>query len=199
MEYFASAIKKGVAGPVLLEKALIKKGNIPLLLAITSHKETQDIRSFVLEAGAWFQNHAAQKLREKATSLGNDRETLFEALLEEKKIADLRERSEKGEISFAFCAGNCALISGPCACLLQSSFGRVSATALFYSGDDIIILEEGATLVLAGSKTSITDDRERLECLFFARDEESLERALREVSEDQTDIGMICIKTGSSV
>ena len=194
MEYFASAIKKGVAGPVLLEKALIKKGNIPLLLAITSHKETQDIRSFVLEAGAWFQNHAAQKLRKKATSPGNDRETLFEALLEEKKIADLRERSEKGEISFAFCAGNCALISGSCACLLQSSFGRVSASAVFSSGEDTVILREGATIVLTGSQTLITEDRDKLECIFNAGDEQTLERSIREVSEEFADISMISIK-----
>ena len=198
MEYFASAIKKGEAGPVLLEKAFIKRGNIPLLLAITCHKETQDLRSFVLEAGAWFQNHAAQKLRKKATSPGNDRETLFEELLEEKKIADLRERSEKGEISFAFCADNSALISGPCAYLLQSLFGRVSASAVFSPEDDIVAMEKGAVILLAGSKTTVTDDRERLECLFSARDEKSLEKSVREVSADLRDISMICIKTGST-
>ena len=198
MEYFASAIKKGFAGPVLLEKAVIKYGNTQVLLAVVCHEETPDIKSFILETGAWFQNHAVPKLRKKATSAGKGIRDVFEALLEEDEAAAMRERSEKGEISFAFCADNSALISGPCAYLLQSLFGRVSASAVFSPEDDIVAMEKGAVILLAGSKTTVTDDRERLECLFSARDEKSLEKSVREVSADLRDISMICIKTGST-
>ncbi len=194
MEYIASAVKKGTAGSVLFEKALIKKGNIPVLLAITCHEETSDLKSFILETGAWFQNHAVERVREKITSQGNGSEEAFESLLGEETIAAMRQKSEKREISLALCVGGRALISGEHAYLLQSSFGRVSAAAMFYPGDDEIIVREGATIVLTGSETSITEDRDKLECLFNAKDEEKLDRSVREVSEESADISMICIK-----
>lgn len=194
MEYFASAIKKGAAGPVLLEKALIKKSNIPLLLAITCHEDTQDLKDFILEAGAWFQNHAATKLRKKVISFERGSEEAFESLLGEEQIAAMREKSEKGEISFAFCVGAGALISGSCAWLLQSSFGKVSAALMFPSEEDTVILSEGASIVLTGSGTSITEDRDKLECIFNAKDEQTLERSVREATEELADISMISIK-----
>lgn len=196
MVLFTSEIKKTGGGSLLLEKAVIKKGEIPVLLAVVCKDDDPERKNLLRDMGAWFQNKVVANIGKCAISLKKDVESAFEELCGDDEIEILKKKSGMGELSFVLCAGRNAFVSGENAYLIQQRFGSISAETVMDFSEDRFLLEEGAAVIITDGKNSLSEDKNRLECLFSAGNENALERSVREVSEGLSNISIICIKVG---
>ncbi len=194
MVLLASEIKKAGGGSLLLEKAVIKKGEIPVLLAVVCKDANPERKNMLRDMGVWFQNKVVANIGKSALSLKKDVESAFEELCSDGEAEALRKKSEAGELSYMLCAGRNALVSGENAFLIRRSFGSISSEAVTDYSEDRFLLEEGAEVLLTDGKYSFSEDKNKLDCLFSAGNENALERSVREVTEDLSNISIICIK-----
>ena len=194
MVLFTLEVKKECGGSLLLEKATIKKGEIPVLLAVVCQKGGSAQKETLRDAGAWFQNKAVANIQKNALSLKKDVDNTFEKLCGENEISILKKQAEAGELSFVFCAGENAVAGGEGTYILQQRFGSAAAAEALPEG--LFSLGEGATILLTDGNCPFLNDKNKLECLFSASNEDALERSVREVSEGLSDMSFICIKVG---
>ncbi len=194
MKYIASEIKNTKGVSLLVEKAAIKKTNTPLIMAALIVGEGKEERELLRDLGAWFQSKVVSELADRISRASFSRDELSSFIEEyyDDSCGKIPEDLLK-KTSFAFCIDDNAFVSGENAFILQNQFGRIVSVPATCYEDGMIKLDEGACIILTNGDSGIPGDKECLDCLMEAADEDSLSRAVREVSERYPS-ALICIK-----
>ncbi len=194
MKYIASEIKNASGVSLLLEKAIIKATNTPLLLSVLIEGENEKEKQLLRDMGAWFQNEAVRNLADRISKASHSKNEMYSFIEDyfDNSCRYLKDKCMK-DISLVFCIDDNAYLSGDDAYLIQHQFGKpVSVPATAYE-DGNIKLMEGATILLTNGESDIIDDKDCLDCLMSANSDDSLKRAVREVAEIYPS-ALICIK-----
>jgi hypothetical protein len=192
MNYIVSEIKKEYGGAVLLEKAIIKKDRTPALLAAVCKNSGEKETELLREMGEWFHNRVVSTLVSGSyLRPGN----MMESFVGNEKVSKWLKLAEAGEMSFAFCIAEEALMIGENVYILQQQFGKPVAVPASVYGGGVILLADDAVVLLEDGHADVHKDRDNIECLIVADTESRLERAVREVTDGTSLTSLICIKS----
>ena len=212
MKYFVSESKNINGVSLLLEKAVIKMSGTPLILGAMIIGDAESDKGMLRDLGAWFQNEVVgnliNQLAAKRYSPDEEyslKEEYFSSMclsLQEKwqvdqsfagvDTADYHGSSGASRLSVIFCIDDNAFISGDEAYIIQDQFGKKTASPALSLENEAVKLTSGVTLLLTGC-ARIVDDRDCIECLAFADSEDTLTRAVREISFVHPS-ALICVK-----
>ena len=222
MKYFVSESKNINGVSLLLEKAVIKRSGTPLILGAMITGDAESDKGMLRDLGAWFQNEVVGNLINllAAKKYSPDEEySLTEEYFNSMCLslqgkwpvdqsfagvdtADYHGSSGASRLSVIFCIDDNAFISGDEAYIIQDQFGKKTASPALSLENEAVKLTSGATLLLAGGEENVSDrpiygriaeDRDCIECLALADSEDSLTRAVREISFVHPS-ALICVK-----
>ncbi len=179
MDICVSEYKGSKGGTLISEKAIIKNGEVPVVLAaVCSHSGDAEKR-MLRDLGAWFQNSVIPIAVRKFTGKLPDEEKIFDLVLQTKEFNQWLDVCRDGVFSFILCLGDSAVIRGWNSYTLQSYFGR-SVLAVHEDYSEPVKLEPGASILITDGKLRVREERDYAECLFSSAPGD-LEKAVREV------------------
>ncbi len=193
LKYISSEIKNTKGISLLFEKAVIKKTDTPLILAVLAVGDGEPEKQILRDMGAWFQNEAVGDLVDVISKSSKDEQNSAIEENFDSACLLLQEKWRNNKLSIIFCIDDNVFISGDNAYTIQNQFGRLVTVPAAGFENETIKLAEGATLLLTEEGMNICSDSDCIECLVSADTEDSLSRVVREISTAHPS-SLICVK-----
>ena len=187
MRYTASEYRAKGGGVLLLEKAVIKRNNTPLLLAAVCEKAGEDEKRLLREMGEWFQNKAVPFV---LSGKGD-----FSLLCEDPGMEGFTAKCEADGLGFVFAAGEKIFLAGENVFLVQKQFGKPALVSAGGEDGGFFEIDKTVTVLITDGYKEFNKDE--LDCLISADSGERMERAVLEVSCDKGENSFICFRAQS--